>query len=593
MTNRKALVVAINTYPDPRNNLPSCLDDAKAFLNILTTHYQFDQIERLYDEQATLEAVRNRLDWLFTDAQPDDQLVFYFSGHGFRVPVDGVLRECLCLHDSPAGFLFDAELVARSQAIPPGVFTAVLDSCHSGGMHKPFFVELPGEERTQNKLWRPDGALHDEVVVAEQSLTGVKPFGGAGYRLADPPLELATEGRAQADAIVADLSADASGAAAEPELNGLLLSAAQADQTASASTRKTSAPDGSEKLSAFTFCLRKAFQDSLAAGATVDQLTAADLLAATARELKQLGFKQTPLLKEPLQPSALGARTFITLRPPAEGRTVTAPPALTSASLDELIRALVLRLLAARPEPQPTTPVARGGKPMTTTHSVSAPGAAPGQAPAVAPDEEQAKFFGAILGAVLPSLIQTLPGLIGSLRRPRRDEAAAPVPAYDVMADEEQAKAFGALLSSILPVVIQTLPSIITAFRQRDEAATMGDGAGAQPVAYDVMADEEQAKFFGAILGAVLPSLIQTLPGLIGSLRRPRRDEAAAPAYDAVADEEEQAKFVGAILGAVLPSLIQTLPGLIGSLRRPRRDEVAAPAPAAMPWPVVPAGYAR
>ena len=161
------------------------------------------------------------------------------------------------------------------------------------------------------------------------------------------------------------------------------------------------------------------------------------------------------------------------------------------------------------------------------------------------------------------------------------------------MADEEQAKAFGALLSSILPVVIQTLPSIITAFRQRDEAATMGDGAGAQPVAYDVMADEEQAKFFGAILGAVLPSLIQTLPGLIGSLRRPRRDEAAAPAYDAVADEEEQAKFFGAILGAVLPSLIQTLPGLIGSLRRPRRDEVAAPAPAAMPWPVVPAGYAR
>ena len=76
----------------------------------------------------------------------DDRLVFYYSGHGWRTERDGVLRECLCLHDD---FLFDDELVRASQDLPSGVLTVVIDACHSGGLSKPFFVEQGGAELHQ------------------------------------------------------------------------------------------------------------------------------------------------------------------------------------------------------------------------------------------------------------------------------------------------------------------------------------------------------------------------------------------------------------------------------------------------------------
>lgn len=118
---RKALIVAINDYPDgSANDLPSCIDDAKAMTELLkAAPYEFQEIRTHLDAEATIQNVTDSLNWLFegssqhrTQMGPDDRLVFYYNGHGFRTEQDGILRECLCLYD---GFFFDKELNARDR----------------------------------------------------------------------------------------------------------------------------------------------------------------------------------------------------------------------------------------------------------------------------------------------------------------------------------------------------------------------------------------------------------------------------------------------------------------------------------------------
>lgn len=336
MPNKKALIVAINDYPGDRNDLPSCLDDARAFAKILTDRYGFDPsgMETYFDGSATLQTVKDRLfGWLLKDVGPDDRVVFYYSGHGWRTERDGVLRECLCLHDD---FLFDDELVRESQGLPSGVLTLVLDACHSGGLSKPFFVEQAGAELTENKVWRPDAQQQDDVMVAEKTFTPIKAFGRPAVTLAAPPLVAAktfqTEQLARDAALALEAdpelypAPEASDQAdeADLELNGLLVSACLAEQTAAASTAATTSPDRSERLSAFTYALRRSLDALLAAEGSVDRISARRVLDATAQELKRLGFKQTPLLQETPRSAGLGAHAFISLRP-IDGGAATAP----------------------------------------------------------------------------------------------------------------------------------------------------------------------------------------------------------------------------------------------------------------------------
>jgi caspase domain-containing protein len=118
-------------------------------------HYGFQEVRNCLDGEATIKTVTEGLQWLFgknsqgegTQVTSEDRLAFYYSGHGFRTEKDGVLRECLCLYD---GFFFDDELGKHTQGPQPGIFTVVLDSCHSGGMDKRFFETLSSKGRISN-----------------------------------------------------------------------------------------------------------------------------------------------------------------------------------------------------------------------------------------------------------------------------------------------------------------------------------------------------------------------------------------------------------------------------------------------------------
>jgi hypothetical protein len=140
---KKALLVGINKYRDPGNDLYGCVNDVRLVEETLRAQYGFTGKENfriLTDSRATREAILDGLSWLTAGAAPGDSLVFHYSGHGSQVPdrngdepSDG-LDEILCPYDMDwRRPLTDDDLAAACAAVPKGaLLTVLLDCCHSG-----------------------------------------------------------------------------------------------------------------------------------------------------------------------------------------------------------------------------------------------------------------------------------------------------------------------------------------------------------------------------------------------------------------------------------------------------------------------------
>jgi hypothetical protein len=143
---RKALIVAINTYPDAP--LEGCVNDGIQDAREITANFGFREtnVRMLLDDRATTDAILDRLDWLVTTARSGDTLFFAYSGHGAQVPcrndageVDG-LSELVCPYNfdwTPEHMITDKQFVAIFAKLPKGVKLFWLsDSCHSGDLNR-------------------------------------------------------------------------------------------------------------------------------------------------------------------------------------------------------------------------------------------------------------------------------------------------------------------------------------------------------------------------------------------------------------------------------------------------------------------------
>lgn len=140
----KALLVGINKYPDPRNELRGCLNDILDMENYIAVSneiYLQENIKKLTDKQATKKGILDHLKWLLEDVQTGDQILFHYSGHGAQSPTlfpaiepDGQ-DEIICPYDfdwSANTTLKDKEFAAIFKQIPKGVhFVWISDSCHA------------------------------------------------------------------------------------------------------------------------------------------------------------------------------------------------------------------------------------------------------------------------------------------------------------------------------------------------------------------------------------------------------------------------------------------------------------------------------
>lgn len=144
----RALLVGINEYPDPAARLDGCVNDVFLMSELLQeSGFAPTDIRIVLNDRATAAGIVDRLNWLLEDVRPNDFRLFYYSGHGARIPAYGMyeevdhIDECLVPHD----FDWSLELAVTDDEFfrlysqlplndtrPP--FVGILDCCHSGGM---------------------------------------------------------------------------------------------------------------------------------------------------------------------------------------------------------------------------------------------------------------------------------------------------------------------------------------------------------------------------------------------------------------------------------------------------------------------------
>lgn len=144
--NNKALLVGINAYPNPNNNLRGCINDIvdmEYFIASKNKIYPKENIRTLTDSKATKKGILTALNWLLLGASAGDQILFQYSGHGAQIPSkshaiekDG-LDEIICPYDfngedAAETAISDKEFAKIFAKIPQGVhFVWISDSCHS------------------------------------------------------------------------------------------------------------------------------------------------------------------------------------------------------------------------------------------------------------------------------------------------------------------------------------------------------------------------------------------------------------------------------------------------------------------------------
>ena len=151
-----ALLVGINNYPDLP--LRGCLTDVELQRHLLIHRFGFNpkDIYTLTDAQATRDGILAAFEeYLIKQAKPRDVVVYHYSGHGSRVldpdpivvelddqntglngtfvPIDADLSSEQVKQGTVAKDIMGHTLFLLMSAVKSENFTAVLDSCYSGG----------------------------------------------------------------------------------------------------------------------------------------------------------------------------------------------------------------------------------------------------------------------------------------------------------------------------------------------------------------------------------------------------------------------------------------------------------------------------
>lgn len=193
MSNR-AFCVGINDYPFEGNDLKGCINDAKAWRDLLVEEFDFPEshVTMLTDREATRQGMIDGLQRLIEGSSSGDVLIFTNSSHGSYIADtsgdEETYDEVFCPYDSDERLLTDDDLRHVLGTLPGGVsMTVISDSCHSGsGTRGDIMNLLPPEYRPpDDRRWRfLDPRLLDEAARSAPLLTdplGTRPKGRIAY----------------------------------------------------------------------------------------------------------------------------------------------------------------------------------------------------------------------------------------------------------------------------------------------------------------------------------------------------------------------------------------------------------------------------
>ncbi len=164
MASQYAFLVGINEYAAPSiNDLSGCVNDVADMADTLVAcGFPSENIVIRTDSRATKEAILNGLQWLISDTQEGDVLVFYYSGHGSQVPTrdsEGELDgkdEIICPHDMSFGdeiYISDNDIRDIIAGLPDGRYLELIfDSCHSGTVTRAIIASTENLAPTENLM---------------------------------------------------------------------------------------------------------------------------------------------------------------------------------------------------------------------------------------------------------------------------------------------------------------------------------------------------------------------------------------------------------------------------------------------------------
>ena len=131
------LAVAINDY-EHHPKLSNCVRDAERLLKVLQDRYSFrpEETTMLFDKDATAANLHKSLVLLKRKVTAQDNVVIYFSGHGFfdRDDQTGHLVPVEAQEGAVWQFFSNANLVNRIRAINSFHTFLIIDSCFSGSL---------------------------------------------------------------------------------------------------------------------------------------------------------------------------------------------------------------------------------------------------------------------------------------------------------------------------------------------------------------------------------------------------------------------------------------------------------------------------
>lgn len=143
---KKALIVGIDHYNNPQNNLKGCINDAESITKLLSNHYgkgtesgepNFNcKLLRSVPAVKTKDSItrprlKKEIKELLEDNEADVAL-FYFSGHGYESSLGGYLvTQDACEYDEGVTFS-DIMIYANNSSIKEVII--IIDCCHSGSL---------------------------------------------------------------------------------------------------------------------------------------------------------------------------------------------------------------------------------------------------------------------------------------------------------------------------------------------------------------------------------------------------------------------------------------------------------------------------
>jgi len=191
-----ALLIGVGDYMDEQLDIPGVDRDLeRAELMMQRFGVASDDMVRLFNAEATVDAVERQFQHYSKTLQPHDQLYLYFSTHGLQLPDDNGDEsdgrdEALALADfaiglptdavAVSGALIDDRLAELLAALPNKHTFIIADTCNSGTISKSLSDELGDLLSRVGKFiqmpsWLRSTATHvaDPALLAELAQPGV------------------------------------------------------------------------------------------------------------------------------------------------------------------------------------------------------------------------------------------------------------------------------------------------------------------------------------------------------------------------------------------------------------------------------------